>query len=323
MKAKQVKKALASSRPAATVKTAGKTSRRSHTMTDKPLGQGELFPISPRPRPRTTKSADIIRYDTTIVYPKTGREESEHVKRMQAGDKSFWMLSDTGRTLFADAIREVGLYAKNHPDLLELAAQNELVRLPKNSASLGFQIVNLLVAHRDYGFTRTDLEAFNEAFAVHGIQISNDVIQAARHTEQWGCKRIADVKVDGKTVYLLPDQLEYYTLMRKTEMQVADMDRDEAINLIKAHYQAIVDTPNENWDVGHTRPGGDAVFYQPKRPNRSSRDKYYFDPYGHRLIATPKWAVRLMDRHYTLEEMVAVHAELGAFLEEALGNETE
>lgn len=277
-------------------------------------------------RPRVRKLADVIRYDNSIIYPAKGEVSSDHVTLHHVEEKSFWVLSAAGREQFTKEILATGIYAANHPHLEALKKKHPEITLPVQPHTVKFQIVNLLVAHRDFGFTREDLEAFNVAIHQRSgelVRISQDVVQAARHTEQWGVERIGNVTVDGERVYLLHDTLRFYPLYRKTEQEAQNMDRAEAIAHQKRRAQRIIDTPDDQWDIAHTRPGGTAVTVQPNWMNRSSRDEWMYDQNGDRLFPTAQTVVRKMLRHYTDEELAAVSAALVDELQRALVRDGE
>ncbi len=271
------------------------------------LSDSELpsYPRSPR------RIADVIRYDTEIDFPTRGSQQSDHVSAQfdETTGKSFWILSTAGRKVMADAIRSIGVYADNHPHLKKLNRAYPEMRLPKNPTSLEFQVVNLLVAHRHFGFTREDLEVFNKAMyfaSKKTVRISKDVIQPARQVTQWGLDRISGVKVYDQTVYLLHDQLQFHERYRRMEAANMDLSKSEQVELIKAYHQEIVDTPLAEWDMGHTRPGGDVVTFQPQIENRPSRDTYYYDSLGMRLIPSPQHIGTKMRKHFSEDEQAAV-----------------
>lgn len=278
--------------------------------------QQQLSASELHPAPRAPRSiADVIRYDSEIIFPPRGSQQSDHVSlhHDETSGKSFWVLSPAGRKVMADAIRSIGVYADNHPHLKKLRRAHPEVRLPKNPSSLDFQVANLLVAHRHFGFTCADLEVFNKAIHVASkktVRLSEDVIQPARQVTQWGLDRIRDVKVGRDTVYLLHDQLQFHERYRRLEVTPADLSKKEQVNLIKAYHQEIVDTPLDKWDMGHTRPGGDVVTYQPRIENRPTRDAYYYDPLGQRLIPSPPHIGTKMRKHFTPDEQAAVALDL-------------
>jgi hypothetical protein len=273
--------------------------------------QGEFPSVKESKSSRRKTSADIIRYTKNLKLPPVGRSNTFVTARKHEG-QDFWVLSDVGRRIFSYNIENTGLYSKNHPDLEALKAHYPDVRLPSVATSVRFQVWNVLAAHRDFGFTRQDLEAFNRAWCAdeaNGLILSKDIIQAARHVEQDGLARVKDLKVGNETVYLLHEELQYWELLRQDENDYDDDAFTASYDRQTASAKSRASAKMSDYDISHTRPGGKTVMAQHKSENRSDRDKYFYDIDAKRIMIAPSYLPQKILRHYSPLEIIDVITE--------------
>jgi hypothetical protein len=260
------------------------------------------------------------RYDEGFVLGRDYEDREENGVLYRA-------LTPRGRDDLATAIELYGPPREWTPVLAEFIKQNGIPEtvLP-GKGSLGFVFPNILAGHPEYAFKREDLEGI-----LHGVLRwyeahpevrprphrstgrGSDVIQHVNKTGQWGLMHQA-VGTRNTPHYMLRAPFGFAAGARRliTATPISTENRTAAVAVIKDRVrQEWLDVPEEEWDVGHARPGDPtSLVYQPRSYQRSRRDRFIFDELGMVKCPTAQELATHLDQYYTPEEQAVLRDAL-------------
>lgn len=239
------------------------------------------------------------------------------------GDKPIVVLTEVGRNILCAHISGTLPLTSLSPDLVVALSVNTQVNPPTSLNSWGFHFLNVLWNFKGIAFRRSDLNfikaALAESFKNHPHpewfpkrSEDDDIIQHVNKTGQWGLSKKSEAlkapNGDSVTYYWLDLPLSFElprnqtsqnfdtpipdcNCQPETDHSVELSDRDlalERLRVIQFLNDNFINVPLSDWTLeGHIDAQNKdlGTVAQPKRFNRTARDKWKFDKNG--LIICP------------------------------------
>jgi hypothetical protein len=212
----------------------------------------------------------------------------------------FHSLTELGREFWLSVHCE-NFSTMNH-SLKDFIERNDLSFNLKDTQSLKFQIVNLLVRIKGLALTPQDLEAWKDKVNLK----TRDVIQAANKTEQWGLANFRPKK-GSKTYYFVPQPFRVaksYLVKQPIKDPNNQTEKENKVDAVKRWLRdTILSVPTKDWDIGHMDPENSANFvYQSRKYQRPLRNRFKFDEHGLARCPTIKELKANFNDYYSTQE---------------------